>query len=42
MPRKRHHKPLLLTEDERRTLAQWTRRPTSAQRLALRARMVLA
>src|ERR1700704_305567 len=42
MPRKRHHKPLLLTEDERRTLEQWTRRPTTAQRLALRSRMVLA
>ena len=42
MSRKRHHKPLLLTEDERRTLEQWTRRPTSAQRLALRSRMVLA
>ena len=42
MPRKRHHKPVLLTEDERRTLEQWTRRPTTAQRLALRSRMVLA
>jgi transposase len=42
MPRKRHHKPLLLTEDERRTLEQWTRRPTTAQRLAVRSRMVLA
>src|ERR1700681_542596 len=42
MPRKRHHKPLLLTENERRTLEQWTRRPTTAQRLALRSRMVLA
>src|SRR5438128_12131864 len=42
MPRKRHDKPLLLTEDERRTLEQWTRRPTSAQRLALRSRIVLA
>src|SRR3989449_8529129 len=42
MPRKRHHKPLLLTDDERRTLEQWTRRPTTAQRLALRSRMVLA
>ena len=42
MPRKRHHKPLLLTEDERRTLEQWARRPKSAQRLALRARIVLA
>ena len=42
MPRKRHHKPLLLTEDERRTLEQWARRPKTAQRLALRARIVLA
>jgi transposase len=42
MPRARHHKPLLLTEDERRTLEQWARRPKTAQRLALRARIVLA
>ncbi len=42
MPRKRHSKPLLLTEDERRTLEQWMRRPTTAQRLATRSRMVLA
>ena len=42
MPRMRRNKPLLLTEDERRTLDQWARRPTSAQRLALRSRIVLA
>ena len=42
MPRKRHHKPIVLTDDERRTLEQWTRRPTTAQRLASRSRMVLA
>jgi DNA-binding NarL/FixJ family response regulator len=42
MPRKRHHKPIVLTDDERRTLEQWTRRPTTAQRLALRSRLVLA
>ena len=42
MPRKRHHKPVLLTEDERRTLEQWARRPKTAQRLALRSRIVLA
>src|SRR5438034_5169135 len=42
MPRKRHHKPIVLTDDERRTCEQWTRRPTTAQRLALRSRMVLA
>ena len=42
MSRMRHHKPLLLMDDERRTLDQWARRPTSAQRLALRSRIVLA
>jgi hypothetical protein len=42
MPRKRHHKPLMLTDDERRTLEQWARRPKTAQRVALRARIVLA
>ncbi len=42
MPSKRHHKPILLTEDERRTLEQWARRPKSAQPLAPRARSVLA
>ncbi len=42
MPRKRHHKPLMLTEDERRPLEQWARRPKTAQRLALGARIVLA
>lgn len=42
MLRTRHHKPVLLTEDERRTLDQWARRPSSAQRLALRSRIVLA
>lgn len=42
MGRTRHHKPLLLTDDERRTLHQWARRPKTAQRLALRARIVLA
>lgn len=41
MSRKRHHKPLMLTEDERRTLEQWARRPKTAQRMALRARIVL-
>src|SRR2546425_5298235 len=33
---------LTLTEDERRTLEQWARRPKTAQRLALRSRVVLA
>jgi transposase len=34
--------PLVLTEDERQTLQRWARRRTSAQALALRARIVLA
>jgi hypothetical protein len=34
--------PIALTDDERMKLADWSRRPTSAQRLALRARIVLA
>ena len=42
MLRRRHTKPLLLTEDERRTLEEWARRPTTAQRLAQRSRVVLA
>jgi hypothetical protein len=33
---------LLLSDDERVVLARWTRRATSAQALALRARIVLA
>jgi transposase len=33
---------LVLTEDERETLARWARRPKSAQALALRAKIVLA
>jgi len=33
---------LTLTADERQTLAQWTRRPKTAQALARRARLVLA
>src|SRR5215211_7085051 len=33
---------LVLTDDERRTLAAWANRPKSTQRLALRARVVLA
>src|SRR5437762_5009834 len=31
-----------LTDDERAKLADWARRPTSAQRLAVRSRIVLA
>src|SRR5262245_29860922 len=34
--------PLSLTTDERSKLVAWAGRPTSAQRLALRARIVLA
>ena len=34
--------PLQLTTEERETLARWTRRATTAQALALRARLVLA
>ena len=42
MLRRRHSKPLLLTDEERRTLDEWARRPTTAQRLAQRSRVVLA
>ena len=42
MLRRRHTKPLLLTDEERRTLDEWARRPTTAQRLAQRSRVVLA
>src|SRR5215204_261536 len=42
MLRRRHTKPLLLTDEERRTLEEWARRPTTAQRLAQRSRVVLA
>ena len=41
MQRTRHHKPLMLTDAERRTLEEWARRPKTAQRLALRSRIVL-
>jgi len=34
--------PLVLTDDERAKLHSWANRPTSTQRLALRARIVLA
>jgi transposase len=34
--------PLSLTDDERQTLEQWTRRPKTSQALAERARIVLA
>ncbi|VTT98802.1 transposase : Endonuclease DDE OS=Burkholderia zhejiangensis GN=BG60_33605 PE=4 SV=1: HTH_29: DDE_3 [Gemmataceae bacterium] len=42
MPRGPKPTPITLTEDERTKLTDWARRPTSAQRLALRARIVLA
>jgi len=35
-------KPLVLTNQEREKLAQWARRPKTAQRLALRSRIVLS
>ena len=33
--------PIVLTTDERQTLEQWARRRTTAQAIALRARLVL-
>src|SRR4051794_41404457 len=33
---------LVLSDEERQTLQRWARRPTSAQALALRAKIVLA
>src|SRR5262245_53986903 len=34
--------PVVLTDNERETLERWARRPTTAQALALRARVVLS
>lgn len=42
MPLGRPLKPITLAADERSKLVAWSRRPTSAQRLALRAKIVLA
>src|SRR5262245_5344690 len=42
MPRGPKPTPLTLSDDEHSKLASWANRPTSAQRLALRARIVLA
>lgn len=42
MPRGPRPTPITLSGDERGKLSDWARRPTSAQRLALRARIVLA
>src|SRR5947209_2624778 len=41
MPRGPQPTPITLTDDERTKLTDWARRPTSAQRLALRARIAL-
>jgi len=38
----RPRKELILSDEERATLEQWARRPKTAQRLALRSRIVLA
>jgi len=42
MPRGHPMPELTLTTDERDTLERWARRPTTAQALAQRARMILA
>lgn len=42
MARGPHAVPLTLTPDDRAALARWTRRRTTAQALATRARIVLA
>lgn len=42
MPRGPHPTAVTLTDDERMKLGDWCRRPTTAQRLALRAHIVLA
>jgi transposase len=42
MPRGPQPTSITLTDDERAKLSAWVRRPTSAQRLALRARIALA
>jgi transposase len=42
MPRGRRKTEVVLTEAQRQELERWTRRPTTAQALALRARIVLA
>jgi transposase len=41
MPRGRAMPPLVLTREERESLERWTRRPTTAQAVAQRARIVL-
>jgi hypothetical protein len=42
MPAGRPLTPITLTDDERSTLSTWSRRPTTAQRIALRAKIILA
>src|SRR5437899_10374516 len=42
MRRGRPKAPLTLSDEERETLERWARRPTTAQALAQRARIVLA
>lgn len=42
MPRGRRKTEVHLTESQREELLRWTRRPTTAQALALRARIILA
>src|SRR5688500_14149253 len=42
MPRGPKPTPISLTDDERDKLSAWAARPTTAQALALRARIVLA
>src|SRR5437899_3849777 len=42
MPRGRSMPELKVSADERETLERWARRPTTAQALAQRARMILA
>ena len=42
MPRGRPKRLVTLTAEDAKTLERWARRPTTAQALALRARIVLA
>ena len=42
MPAGRPLTPITLTIDERGKLTTWSRRPTTAQRIAIRAKIILA
>jgi hypothetical protein len=42
MPAGRPLTPITLADDERLTLSTWSRRPTTTQRVALRAKIILA